>query len=364
MDNFILETYKKLHSIAELGFNEINTSKFLADNLENFDYKVTKNVGTTGIVAELDSGVPGKTIGFRADMDALPFEEGGKEVVIHACGHDANSTMLLTTAKRVAEAGIKTGKLYIVFQQAEERIGAIEMANTDIMKEVPSLIGMHLRPMAEAKLGEAISGLHSGAGYFISMEIEGQLAHGARAHQGVNAIEIAMQIVNSVNCIKEDVTVPHSIKVTQIESIGNSKNTIPNRCRLVFDTRSQNNEVADSIIDKVKTISTSICEANGANLKELEINGVPAAEIDEELFNICDKAVINVLGKSKGKAYTVGGEDIHYFNRINGTKIGYIGLGADMEGNLHSKNMTFNIDALETGVSIQTNIVEQTLGLK
>ncbi len=310
MDNFVLETYYKLHSMAELGFNEINTSRFIADNLENFGYKVIGNVGTTGIVAELDSGVPGQIIGFRADMDALPFQENGEEVAIHACGHDANSAMLLTTAKRVSEKGIKTGKLYIVFQQAEERIGAIEMAQTDIMKKIPSLIGMHLRPMAEAKLGEAISGLYSGASYFISMEIEGKLAHGARAHQGINAIEIAVQIINSVNCIKEDATIPHSVKVTQIESIGNSKNTIPNRCRLIFDIRSQNNRVADSIIDKVKTIANSICIANNGRLKDVKIKGVPAAEIDEELFQICDKAVINVLGKSKGKVHSPI-KDIH-----------------------------------------------------
>lgn len=366
MEKFIQQTFDTLHGMPELGFCEIKTSAFLADALVQFGYTVECNVGTTGIVAYLDSGVAGESFALRADMDALPFVEDGKEIYVHACGHDANATMVLAAAKSAAERGIKTGKLYIVFQQAEERVGAVQMIETGKLDDIDSMVGIHLRPHTEAPLGYGISGLSHSATYFMKLDVKGSAAHGARPHLGVNALETAIAIVNLVNTIKEDVTVPHSVKATQMMTQGNSFNTIPDRCSVTFDLRSQTNDVADSVIEKIKCIAEQTAKANGTHIENIEINGVPAGELNDELTNMCHNAIETVLGqgKSLGRRFTIGGEDIHYFTKMKGIQLGYIGLGNELSHGLHDRNMTFKQEALPSGYAILCNVIDQKLGLK
>ncbi len=118
----VLTHYQYLHSIPEPGFEEVKTSAYLAEKLAAAGFKVTRNLaGTTGLVAEYDSGVPGPVFGIRADMDALTHIIDGKKEFRHTCGHDAHSSMLLAAAEEVLATGIiKKGRFKAVFQPAEE----------------------------------------------------------------------------------------------------------------------------------------------------------------------------------------------------------------------------------------------------
>ncbi len=359
INDFARETYAHLHSIAELGFEEFKTSEFLANELERYGYKVTRNIGTTGILGVLDSGVEGLCFGLRADMDALPFIVDGKDVAIHACGHDANSAMVLTIAKEVAEKGINKGKFVIIFQQAEEKVGAVGMINDHDFTFIDELLGIHLRPIAEGKLGEATHALYHSASKFVKMTVKGKTAHGARPHLGVNAIEIATAIISAANTLRENITIPHTIKVTQIQSIGNPTNSIPDTVNLAFDLRAQTNEVMDNMCEKIKNIAENTAALYGGSIENLDINGVVAAEYDEDLKEVCKNAIEEVLGNTLGEMYTTGGEDFHYFKTMCGIKTGYLGIGADLTPGVHDANMTFDLKALDIGVEILRKIVEK-----
>lgn len=362
-DEFVHEVFEKLHHMPELGFEEVKTSEYLVDQLENLGYKVTRNVGTTGVIGVLESGKPGTTFALRGDIDALPFKVEGEDRAFHACGHDANSSMVLTAAKRAAERGIKKGRFAVVFQQAEEKMGAIEMAKTGKMDFIDEMVGIHLRPEHEAALGEAISGLCGSAARFIKIKVRGRSAHAARPHLGVSALDTVVAIINMANTIWENSLSPHSLKATKIKTIGNPSNTIPDLCEVTFDLRAEDNNVAENILDKLKKISENTADSYGASIEEFSHEGVLAAELDEDLTELCDKAIKSILGKSLGIRKSPGGEDIHYFKKMCGIKIGYIGIGADMKGGLHKADMEFDKRALDIGSDILEKIIDLKLGL-
>lgn len=366
LNNFISETFEKLHSIPEVGFTEKKTSTYLADSLEKMGYIVERNIGTNGIMGVLDSGNPGENFALRGDMDALEFIENGEKICVHACGHDANSTMVLAAAKVAAQRGIKSGKLHIVLDQAEEKNGTIEMIETGKMDNIDRMVGVHLRPAEEANLGQIISGVSHGAVYLVRMKITGKQSHGARAHLGVNAIETAVAIMTLVGMIKENSNIPHSVKPTEIRTEGNAANSVPDVCHLTFDVRSQGDEVASNILRKVKLICESVAQANGAMIEDYSEYGVAAANLDPEVTAICSEAVSEVLGSENdlGVKTVTGADCVHYYTKLRGIKLGFIGVGADMKYGLHNRNMSFNHEALNIGTDLLIKVLEKTVGLK
>jgi len=357
-DEYVHEIFEQLHAIPEIGYKEMKTSAFLAQKLEEFGYKVTRNVGTTGILGVLDSGVEGKNFALRSDIDALRYEIDGQEVFIHACGHDANASMTLTAAKYAAEKGIKKGKLTILFQQAEEKVGAVQMIETGLLDDIDEMIGIHLRPIQEAVLGQVTPAMYTGASYFLEMEINGLTSHGARPQLGVNAIDIANSIITGVNSIKEDSRTPYSVKPTQIRSVGNEKNSIPDKVILNFDIRAQNNEVADSIISKVKNIANTTAELFGGKIDGFKQKGVPAADHDAEMVEMTRQAVVDVMGQAMPDLYVTGGEDFAYYPRMLKIKTAYVGVGANIEKGLHHPEMTFDHKALDIGSAVLKRIID------
>lgn len=365
MDSFIKTNFEKLHNMPELGTCEIRTSAFLADCLEKLGYQVKRKIGTTGVLGVIDSGVPGPALALRADMDALPFEVDGESTAIHACGHDANCTMVLTAAKRAVQRKIRSGKLFILFQQAEEVAGkgAFLMAQTGALSEIQEMVAVHLRPSQDAVLGEAVAGIAHSAGYFVDIVIKGKTAHGSRPFMGVNAIEIASAIIQAANGIRENINFTFSIKPTCIQTAGGAKNSIPDTCRFCFDLRGETNEIADSMIKKLQNICNHTAEMYGGAIESFTYGGVPAAVLDPKLTRLCDQAISRVLGKSLGIVKTMGGDDVYYFNRICGIRIGYIGIGANMEYGLHHRKMCFDPHAMEIGADILEQVVDLRLGL-
>lgn len=361
---YVKEVFEMLHEMPELGFQEYKTSEFIAKELEKMGYEVTRKVGSdTGVIGVLDSGNPGLILGLRADIDALEYENEGVKYCYHACGHDAHSAMALGAAKIAAEKGIKRGKLYMVFQPAEELgSGAISMVESGALDEIQEMIGIHLRPKQETVMGLASPALTHGAGYRVDVKVEGQFAHGARPHLGVNAINAGALIINSINTLAFDPTVPHSIKATKFNAGGTSYNIIPDKAEVTFDMRAQNNVVIDAMVNAVKETVVNSAKSIGAKAEVVSIKGVPAADYDEGLVEEVRESIVNVLGSSLGPMITVGGEDFHYFSKMMKIKTAYIGLGCDLTPGLHDPEMTFNRDALIDGQNIFVDIVEKKLG--
>lgn len=360
-DPFVHATFEVLHGMPEIAYEETRTSAYLAEQLESMGYAVTRNIGTTGVMGVLDSGKPGPHFGLRADIDALRFEIDGKIRDIHACGHDANSAMVLAAAKRASEKGIARGKLYIVFQQAEERLGAPKMIESGKLGDIREIVAIHLRPVQEAVLGQATPALRHGATHFAFFEVIGHPAHSARPHLGINAVDAAASIVAAINAIHEDPAVPHSIKCTQIASVGNGINTIPDRVRLTVDMRAQNNEVADSLIAKLEKVARGTAALYGASVEGPKYEGTPAADYDDDLVDLGSRAIEAVLGSVIPCIRTVGGDDFHYFSTAGGMKTAYIGLGANVTEGLHHPEMSFDHAALDHGADILEKLVELRL---
>lgn len=250
----ILKVYKDLHAIPEKGWNEVKTSKYLKEALISAGFEVIDNVNnTTGVVVVLKGQEPGPVFAVRADMDALTFKINGKDVNIHACGHDANSTMVLMAALEIAKIGIKRGTLKILFQPAEEVLGGAEaIIESGLLDDVDEMVGIHLRPIHEARLGQATPALCHGASYCATAKVKGLASHGARPHLGINAIDAAAAIVNAINAIKINPVVPYSVKTTKLIAGGTAHNIIPDEAEMTFDLRAQTNEAMEELIKKTR----------------------------------------------------------------------------------------------------------------
>lgn len=360
---YVNSVYKYLHSIAEKPCMEFKTSSFIKEELLKLGYKVKDGFAETAVIGILDSGEEGNVLAVRADMDALEFEMDGKKVNIHACGHDANASMVLAAAKDIMEDGIKSGKVYFVFQPAEETLsGAIPIAKSGELDEVNEIVGIHLRPIQEAKLGEATPALYHGSSKMISAKIIGLAAHGARPHLGVNAVDAVALAINAVNAVRVDPRVAHSAKVTNVRTEGSAHNIIPDTVYMLLDLRAQTNEVMEELVERVKKAIITSVESIGAKAEILYCDGVPAAEYNQEMIEVAREAIIDVLGDSLEPIVTPGGEDFHFYTQLLDVKASYVGLGADLKPGLHNPEMNFDIKALNNGKEILKKIVHKRLG--
>jgi hippurate hydrolase len=191
-----------LHAHPELGFEEHRTSEFVAGKLAEFGCEVHRNIGKTGVVGVLRTG-DGPSIGLRADMDALPIREANDipyrskhDGIMHACGHDGHTTMLLGAARYLAETRDFVGTVHFIFQPAEERIGeegiggAKAMLQDGLFERFPcdSVFGMHNRPdLAIGKFAIRPGPMMAG-GAFFDITITGKGSHGARPEEGIDPV--------------------------------------------------------------------------------------------------------------------------------------------------------------------------------
>ncbi len=350
----IFKVYHDLHAIPEKGWHEVKTANYIKEALEKAGYEVTANVnGTTGVIGVLKGKEPGPVFAVRADMDALVFTVDGQDVNMHACGHDANSTMVLMAALEIARIGLKRGTLKIVFQPAEEVLGGAEaMLDSGLLDDVDEMISIHLRPIQEARFGQATPALCHGASKVVKAKVKGLTSHGARPHLGINAIDAAAQIVNAINAIKIDPTVPHSVKTTKLMAGGTAHNIIPETAEMTFDLRAQTNEAMEEMLQKTITAIENGAKSIGAEAEVTIVGGVPGADFDDEVVARTKKAIEAVLGEAMDPIITPGGEDFHYYSTKGKIKTAYVGLGADLTPGLHSMDMKFNLDALVHGTKI------------
>lgn len=364
----VLTYYDYLHTIPEEGFKEIKTSKFLADKLESFGYKVTRNLdGKTGICGVWDSGVPGPVVAIRADMDALGHVIDGVRCSRHTCGHDAHSAVVLTTAHQLKENNLlKKGKLKIIFQPAEELgSGALSIAHSGVIDDVDYIFGSHLRPFEEAKDGEASPAIYYSASARGQVTFHGTPAHGARPHLGVNAIDAAVAAINAVNAIHLKPTDNYSIKATRFICDSGVTNAIPAEAHVTWDIRAQYNTTIHELIEKFKTAVIAGAATVGATATIDTSTWVPAPELNDEATKILRHAIVKVLGEKglKDPIYTPGGEDFSQYPIYKPSiKAGFFGLGCDLQPGLHHPDMHFNKNSLDNGVAIFVAAVTELIG--
>ena len=252
---------RQLHQIPELKYEERQTSAFVAKTLRSYGYEVQEGIGKTGVVAILNSGKPGKTIAFRADIDALPIQEATSvpykschSGVMHACGHDGHTATLLLVARvlRTIKAQLK-GKIKLIFQPAEEGgKGSTAMIEDGVLENpsVDAIFGYHNWPGLPLKtLATRLGCILAGSGRF-EIRLHGKRAHLANPKDAINPVTIGAGIVKEIEALSTDRTV---VSLLGFNS-GDWKHGTPEQAEIVGCYFIEGNESLNQLKKQIQSI--------------------------------------------------------------------------------------------------------------
>ncbi|MFC7686126.1 amidohydrolase [Ureibacillus sp. GCM10028918] len=347
--------FDHFHAHPEISWKEVETTKKIASIVEemNINYKLFPDI--TGLVAEIGQGE--EVIAVRADIDALWQEVDGTMRANHSCGHDAHISMVLGALLQLKDEPLKK-RVRFIFQPAEETGGgAVEMVKRGVIDEVSYLFGVHLRPIEELPLGKVTPAIHHGAAMFLKGSIGGVDAHGARPHQGKNAIDVVFAIQQMLKNIYINPFEIYSAKLTKIVADGGSTNIIPGNATFSMDIRAQKNSVLEELKKRIDEGFEAIKNMFGVELEWNWLDTTPGAEVSEEATQIAKASIIEALGAEylDNPISTPGSDDFHYYTVLRpNLKAAMIGVGADLAPGLHHPKMTFDKKALIIGAKVLT----------
>lgn len=381
--NFIdqmVEWRQYLHQNPETAFEEVNTAKFVSKLLEEMGYEVETGVGKTGVVASLTNGEAKEVIGLRADMDAINMQEinelayssknSGK---MHACGHDGHTTTLLGAAKLIADRKNFNGTVRLVFQPAEEPgKGARAMIDDGLFKRFPmdEIYGLHNMPsLTEGHIYTRPGGIMASEDNF-RVKIKGKGSHASSPHLGIDPLVLASQIIigfqtivsRSINPLKQAV-----ISCTELHTDG-VHNAIPSNVEILGDTRSFDPKIQEQIEERMRSVSLSTCEMNGASC-EFEYTHEFTPTINwKEATKVALEAAWNLLGEDKVEDSCepwMASEDFGtYLEYIPGCFL-FLGSGKYEDNNknipLHNSKYDYNDNILEIGAEFFAELVRVRL---
>ena len=373
---------RDLHMHPELALQETRTSRVVQERLRSFGVdEVVTGLAGTGVVGVIHGreAAPGRGIGLRADMDALPIvEESGVEWasrtpgVMHACGHDGHTTMLLGAARYLAETRNFAGTVYCIFQPAEERYGGGEMMVKDGLFErfpMQQVFGMHNWPSVPAGVFQWRDGPVMAAVATIEITVTGKGAHGAMPHQGVDPIVVSAAIVQAFQSIVARNVEPVEGGVVTIGAIngGHIHNVIPEAVTMLGTARWFAPEVGDVLESRVRGLATGIAEGFGATADVVFHRAYPATVNDAEAMGMGRRAAETVQGAARVEHMpkpTMGGEDFSFM--LNEKQGAYIILGGGRGGDLpdpgvHHPRYDFNDAILPVGAAWFATLAEDLL---
>ena len=363
----------EFHQYPELGFQETKTKTKIAKFLRAKGLEVIEGVGVIGI---LKSGSGSKTIGLRADMDALPIQETSKHAysskhpgVMHACGHDGHTTMLLGAAEELANSLDFDGTVIFIFQPNEENgLGAKAMLNEGILSSFPisEIFALHNLPGTETGRIMTRKGLICSSESLFEISLKGQGGHASMPHVGRDTISVGSEIIQSLQNIISKKLAPGSgsvLSVTEFTSDG-ARNVLPGISLIKGDVRSRNKEDRLEIKRLMSTLVEGISDAH-------EITGEVSFETEfVETINSSDQtetviAVAEELGLSLDRncePMSFSEDFAHFSNVVPGC---FFLLGNGQTGcvssPLHSSSYDFNDELLPLGVKIWSRIVRKIL---
>jgi len=377
------EWRRDLHRHPELALKETRTSGVVQEHLRAFGvdevHTGLAGTGVVGVIRGTQAPAEGarSAIGLRADMDALPIhEETGAEWasqvpgVMHACGHDGHTTMLLGAARYLAETRNFAGTVYVIFQPAEENKGGGRMmVEQGLFEQFPmqQVYGMHNWPSVPAGVFKWRDGPMMAAVADIEITITGRGAHGAQPHTGIDPIVVSAAIVQAFQSIVARNVKPTQAGVVTIGSIqgGHIYNVIPETVRMLGTARWFDPKVGDLLEAGVKRLATHIAEGFGAHAEVLFTRTYPATVNDPaamELARHAAEAVQGAAGVEHMDLPTMGGEDFSFM--LNAKQGAYIMLGAGRgagDAMVHHPKYDFNDAILPVGASYWATLAEQLL---
>ena len=264
-----------LHRHPELGLQEFRTSALLAEQLEGWGYQVTRGLATTGLVAQLVRGSGTKRLGLRADMDALPIQEVNgfahrsiHDGLMHACGHDGHTAMLMAAAKYISQELDFSGTLNLIFQPAEEHPGGAKlMIEQGLFDKFPcdAVFAAHNMPGIPAGQLVFIEGPAMASSDDVTITLTGLGGHGAMPHLAPDPIVAAASIVMALQTIVSRNVNPLQTAVITVGSLiaGKANNVIPNSAQLALSVRALDRDVRDLLQERITDLVTAQAKSLG-----------------------------------------------------------------------------------------------------
>lgn len=385
MNNIILEGTKALHSDMkewmghmhrnpELALQETKTAAFIAEKVRSFGYDVVEGVGKTGIVASMTVGEGTKSIGLRADFDALPIQEDNNlpykstvEGKAHLCGHDGHTTMLLGAAKYLSESRSFNGTVRLIFQPAEETMeGGPAMINDGLFERFPmdAVYGLHNMPglelgkfyFGEGKLMAAVDNWE--------IELTGKGSHGSMPELGIDPIVCGSSLVMALQTIVSRNVSAWQNTVVSVGAFlsGDAGNVVPQTALLRLSIRNMEPEIRTMVLDKIRSITKAQAEAFNCQYEIRE--GVPGAVLVNTAENTRWAADVarSIFGENQ-VVYPLhpymGSEDFAFMLQEKpGT---YCMLGNGDTPMVHHPQYVFNQDILPLGAAYWVGLTEAYL---
>jgi amidohydrolase len=387
---------RDIHQHPELANNEVRTAKLVAAHLKSLGLEVTTGVAHTGVVGVLRGALPGPVIALRADMDALPVTEpaglpfaskervklpSGEVGVMHACGHDAHTAMLMGAAEVLA--GMRKnlhGTVKLIFQPAEEgasgpgRAGAALMVDEGVLKNEPvptAIFGMHVWPGEVGTISYRARGQMAAADS-LNITVKGVQTHGAQPWHGVDPVIVSAQIMMALQTIPSRqlnvTTAPAVITIGAIHG-GVRGNIVPDKVEMQGTIRTFDPAMREDLLARVRRTIRSIAESAGASADVTIESYAPVTYNDPALTARMQGALARAAGprKIREMELVMGSEDFSQYTRVVPGL--YVFLGINKAGvapgaaaDNHSPDFFVNEDALRTGVKAFTLVVLDYLG--
>jgi len=373
----LTEWRRELHQHPELAFEEHRTAAFVASKLESFGLQVTTGIAGTGVVGTLSRGGGNRAIGLRADLDALPileaneFEHVSKTPgVMHACGHDGHTIMLLGAAEYLANHGDFSGTIHFIFQPAEENEGgARAMVEAGLFEQFPveSVYGMHNIPGIPVGAFAIKDGPIMAAFDIFEIEVIGKGGHAAIPQQTVDPIIAASQIVMALQTLVSrqiNPLEPSVLSVTQVHA-GEAYNVIPDSAVIRGCTRCFSTKIQQQLEDGIAKISEQIAGSFGATVNVTYERRYPPTvnavrETEDAIQAAAETVGMNNVNTSPTPS--MGSEDFAYMLLAKPGSYIWIGNGRG-EGScmIHNPGYDFNDDILPIGASYWAHLSQSLL---
>ena len=379
LETQMIEWRHDLHKYPEFGFEEKRSSDLIAARLQDFGIEVVRNIGKTGLVGILQKGNSERSIGLRADMDGLKIQEQNSfdyrschDGLMHACGHDGHSSMLLGAARHLAVKGNFNGTVYFIFQPAEEHgKGALAMIDDGLFERyrIDSIYGLHNLPgLAEGHFAIRPGSIMASESGF-EINIRGKGGHAAMPNMGVDAMLVGSQVVVGLQSIvSRNLSVlsePAVVSVTEFITDG-TVNVIPSNVIIKGDCRCFGDEAVEKISAAMERIVAGICASAGADYQFDFITTFPSTINSTAETRHAILAARETLGEiqvdGNCEPYTIS-DDFANMLRVKPGCYALIGNGGGADGGcaLHNPNYDFNDNILVKGAAYWVQLVENQL---
>ena len=362
------------HAHPELGMTEHRTAEIVARKLESWGIEVHRGVGVTGVVGVLRNGSGNRAIGLRADMDALPIEElndvgyrSTTKGVMHACGHDGHTTMLLGAAKYLAETRNFDGIVHFIFQPGEEGCGgALAMLEDRLFERFPcdAIYGMHNRPGMPVGQYGIRTGPTAAGGAFFDILVSGKGAHGARPEASIDPVLAACHITTALQSIVSRTLSPRDPAVVSVTKVvgGEAYNVIPETATISGTARFFTREVGEQIEESMRRVAEGVAAGFGATAS-LSWRLIFAPTINDatqtEAYAEAAAELVGTAKVARDNPPGMGSEDFSFMmEKVPGA---YIHVGNGPGAMPHNPRYQFNDEAIPYGAALYARVVERGL---